>query len=96
MLAERIVVEGGASSVERLRWVFRNTLSREPDLDELTTLAALYEKQRASYGAEPESARQLTSIGHSVPPSALDVVELAAWTSVSRAILNLHEIVTRN
>ena len=26
----------------------------------------------------------------------LDPAELAAWTSVSRAILNLHEVITRN
>jgi hypothetical protein len=29
-------------------------------------------------------------------PTDLDVVELAAWTSVARAILNLPELITRS
>ena len=30
------------------------------------------------------------------PTSQLDPAELAAWTSVARVILNLHETITRN
>jgi hypothetical protein len=29
-------------------------------------------------------------------PGGTDPIELAAWTSVARTILNLHETITRN
>jgi hypothetical protein len=95
-LAEGILKEGGASSVEKLRWAFRTALSREPDLEEVTALIWLYEDHRQGYASEPESASQLISMGNSTALADLDPVDLAAWMSVSRAILNLHEFVTRN
>jgi hypothetical protein len=36
------------------------------------------------------------SVGSTKPPGDLDAAELAAWTNVTRALLNLHETITRS
>ena len=41
-------------------------------------------------------AKKLLSDGDAPAPADLDLAELAAWTSVARVILNLHETITRS
>ncbi|HEY2841947.1 MAG TPA: hypothetical protein VGJ26_22500, partial [Pirellulales bacterium] len=62
---------------------------------EIALLAALYEKHRAQFVADPAAADQLLATGEWPAPKDLERAELAAWTSVTRAILNLHETITR-
>jgi hypothetical protein len=38
----------------------------------------------------------LLAVGQAPAAPGVDPAELAAWTSVARVILNLHEAVTRN
>jgi hypothetical protein len=95
VFAGRIVKEGGASPDDRLRWAFGCALSRQPTDDEVKVLAALYAKHAGEYGRDREAARKLLATGDHPLPKDADVVELAAWTSVARAILNLHETITR-
>ena len=44
---------------------------------------------------DEEAAAKLIAVGESPPPESIDIAELAAWTSVARVILNLHETITR-
>ena len=81
---------------ERIRWAFTHALSRTPNKREVELLRKLYESQLAIYQGEPSTAGELISIGLSDFPDSLDHVELAAWTSVARAIFNLNETITRN
>ena len=39
---------------------------------------------------------QLLRVGLTPPAETIDSAELAAWTSVTRALLNLNETITRN
>jgi hypothetical protein len=41
-------------------------------------------------------ARFPPAVGEAPKAKDIDATELAAWTSVSRTILNLHESITRN
>ena len=51
---------------------------------------------RVEYGKRPEDAKKLLAIGYAPPPPAgADPVEMAAWTSVCRVVLNLNETLTR-
>jgi hypothetical protein len=52
-------------------------------------------KARQEYGAKPEDAGKLQQVGSLPPSAAASPVELAAWTSVCRVLLNLHETLTR-
>jgi hypothetical protein len=94
--AARILREGGDNISGRIRWAYREALSREPTRQEADLLAALLEKHYARYKSDSEAAGKLVSTGETPLPESVDVVELAAWTSVGRAILNLHETITRS
>jgi len=59
-------------------------------------LRQLFEQQRTRYRADPAGARALVSTGEAPVAADLPEAELAAWTAVSRALLNLHETVTRS
>jgi hypothetical protein len=95
VFAERILKEGGAGVEDRIRWAFGCALSRQPRDEEVKVLAALYAKHAREYTQDAESARKLLGTGDHPLPEDADVAELAAWTSVARAILNLHETITR-
>jgi hypothetical protein len=71
-------------------------LQRPASADETAILVSLYRDHKSQYAAEPAAAAELSRVGDWQPPASLDAVELAAWTSVARAILNMHEAVMRN
>jgi mono/diheme cytochrome c family protein len=96
VFAARIVREGGTTVDERLRWAYARALARAPRDEEVRTLAALLEKHRLQYKADPQAARKVMAIGQAPLPSGSRVEELASWTSVARAILNLPELITRS
>jgi hypothetical protein len=94
--AIRILQEGGTNSAARLSWAWRQALSRDPQPDELDVLANLLQKFQADYARERSAAEALLKVGLQPVPESLDPVEVAAWANVARAILNLHETVTRS
>ena len=93
--AARILREGGSSTPARTKWAWRQALQRDPRPDEIERIAALVEKHLKQYEADPQSAQALLKVGLQPPPQ-LKPAELAAWTSLARVLLNLHETITRN
>ena len=95
VFATRIIQEGGESVAARINWAYQWTLSRMPQPKELEIMTNLYEKHQAEYTANLDAANALVATGEA--PMTEDVVpdQLAAWTSVARVILNLHETITR-
>jgi hypothetical protein len=79
----------------RLAWTFRAALARTPAADEIAILSALLREQRAQFGADGRAATAIVEVGESRRDPALDVAELAAWTLVAAAILNLDETLTK-
>ncbi len=95
VFASRIIQEGGESVVERINWAYQQTLSRSPEPKELEIVTNLYEKHRAEYTANVDAADALVATGEAPLTEDIEPDELAAWTSVARVILNLHETITR-
>jgi hypothetical protein len=93
--AARILREGGATSQDRIAWAWRQATARPAKPDELATLAALLDKHLARYGQDAPAAEAALKVGYAPAPDDLPKAELAAYTSVARAILNLHETITR-
>jgi hypothetical protein len=94
--AARIIAEGGSDTPARLSWAWRQALARAPREDELQTTTALLEKHRAQYSQNTPAADALLKAGLAPTPATMNPAELAAWTSVARVILNLHETITRS
>jgi mono/diheme cytochrome c family protein len=96
-LAERAVKNDKVNSdEERLHWVWRAVTGRQAKSEEIGLLKTLLEKHRKHFGEESESAGDLVGVGQSKRDEAIEAGELAAWTSVSRALLNLNETISRN
>jgi hypothetical protein len=95
-LAERVIKEGGTSVGERLNYAYRVALARDIQEAELKILIGLYEKHLNEYRSDKPAALKFLAVGQKPIPKNMDPAELAAWTSVARTILNLHEAITRN
>ncbi len=95
VFAERVMTHGGVDVDAKLDYAYRVALSREPKDAEKKLLTALYENHKKKYTADEEAARALLSAGEYNRPAELPLAEAAAWTSVARAILNLHETISR-
>jgi hypothetical protein len=94
-VAARIVREGPEADAGRLRWGFRAVLARTPSEAEAAAVARLLEQSRRHYAADPAAAEELLRVGQAPRPTATPGPELAAWTAVGRALLNLSETITR-
>jgi hypothetical protein len=97
-LALRTLQEGGRTEPERVIYAFRRCLSRKPTSEEASELLALLGKiqeRMARPGAKPW---ELAAENPSKPPrlpSGATPAQLAAWTAVSRVLLNLDETITK-
>jgi hypothetical protein len=95
-LAGKILANAPRGDERRIRWAWRLVLSRDAKSDEVQLLTRLLANHRAEFAADPEAAEALISVGISPRPAGSRLAELAAWTSVARALLNLNEAITRN
>ena len=93
-LAHRMDQEGGKTIEQRVTWAYNEVLNRDPRSEEVVVLKNIYEKHLSEYQQHPEEAMALLSTGLA-PLETKSAPELAAWTSVSRILLNLHESITR-
>ena len=96
VFAQRIVTEGGNNDVQRMSFAYQWALSRDPDPVEQKVLLRLLNANRNALREDSEAVTALVNIGNS--PKLRDVAptEVAAWTMVARAIMNLDETITRN
>ncbi|MFM7037238.1 MAG: PSD1 and planctomycete cytochrome C domain-containing protein [Planctomycetaceae bacterium] len=96
VFAERILREGGGDDAARVDYAFRRAMSRAATAEERGVVLQLLGEHRTQYVADAAAAEALLGVGSR--PSGTDVPrpELAAWTSVARVLLNLHEVITRN
>jgi cytochrome c553 len=93
--AARILKEGGATPEARIAWAWREATGRAAKPAEIETLRTLLERQRAVLSQDASTAEEIIKVGHAAAPSEISPLDLTAYTTVARAILNLHETVTR-
>ncbi|MDA0589209.1 MAG: PSD1 and planctomycete cytochrome C domain-containing protein [Planctomycetota bacterium] len=94
--AERVVAEGGATAESKFDWAYREVLSRGVTDREAAVLKRVFEKHLATWQKDEAAAKAFLGVGAKPMPGGMSASELAAWTSVSRVILNLHETITRS
>jgi hypothetical protein len=94
--AARVFAQRALTQRDFIGWIFQESLNRNPTPEERRILTGLYTKNLQRFTASPGSARELSRVGDSPLPDRIDLPRLAATTMVTRAVLNLHETITRN
>jgi hypothetical protein len=97
-LAVRTLTDGGKSDDDRIVYSFRRCLARKPDADEMNTLRTLLVKEQARFAATDAKPWDLAAEDPAHPPKLPDgatPAQAAAWTVVSRVLLNLDETITK-
>ena len=95
-LAERMMLEGGATSEQRIAFAYRAVLARRASAEELAVVQNAFTRHLAKFTAQPDTAEKAVKNGESAPKPGLPAPELAAWTMIANLLLNLDETITRN
>ncbi len=93
-MAEKVLQEESTSRDARLSLAMQLVTARPPSATELEVLQRMIEDFSKEY-ADAEKAAELLKVGEA-PVLWQDATELAAWTMLCSALLNLDEVVTRN
>jgi hypothetical protein len=96
VFAQNAAAHGPPNFDAQLAFVFDRALNRAPTGEERSILRRLYERNLKRFSANPASARELLAEGEMPLPPRFDAVRLAAMATITRAVLNLHELITRN
>ncbi len=97
-LARQTLAEGGKTDADRIAYAFRRTLSRPPTTDEKQELLSLLDKETTRIGAGWVNSYELATGKNALPtklPAGTTPTQLAAYTVVSRVLLNLDETITK-
>ncbi len=97
-LARLTLTEGGRTDVDRIRYAFRRTLAREPAEFEQQELLALLDRNKQHVADGWVNPHELATGRNEKPadlPDGVTPTQLAAYTVVSRVLLNLDETITK-
>ncbi len=94
--AKRILLEGGETDDDKLRFAWRTATARRATDAEVEICQKILLRQRQKYSADAEQRDALIQVGESTTPDELDASELAAFTIVANMLLNLDEVICKN
>jgi hypothetical protein len=95
-LAERALLEGGASTVERLTYGFRLVAVRMPRPREIAELQRILAAAQDRFAGSPDAAREFLAQGESPSRAEISPTEHAAWMVAASAVLNLDAAQTKD
>lgn len=96
--ARKTLEEGGPTDADRVTYAFRRALSRPPTVDEKQELLALLDKQTRRIDGGTLNANEIATGVKDAPqtlPAGATATQWAAYTVVSRVLLNLDETITK-
>jgi hypothetical protein len=97
-LARNILAEGGTSDDQRIQYAFRRVTARPPTAKEQGQLLSLLERQKKHLAEGWVSVGELATGTNAVPanlPKGGTPTQLAAYSVLSRVLLNLDETITK-
>jgi hypothetical protein len=97
-LALLTLKDGGSTDASRLDFAFRRCVSRQPTADEAAELSALLAKQVQRFSQPDAKPLEVALAGPAAAPQLPEgatPAHLAAWTVLSRVLLNLDETITK-
>ncbi len=92
-LAKRILTQGPSDIDGRIAYAYRLCLSRPPEPKEVADISTFLTSELTHFKEKSPDAIAIASADPKNPPP--NTPELAAWTTVSRVILNLDETLTK-
>lgn len=87
----KLLAETPGTLNDKISQAYLRCFSRLPEPDELAAIAGFYQKQLEKFSASAETAKLVAGDG-----AAATMEDRAAWTAVSRALMNLDEFVTKS
>jgi hypothetical protein len=94
-LAQRALLEGGATTAQRVDYVAKKLLARPLSANEQPIVMKSLSGLEAYYKSHAEEAKQLITEGESKPDATLKPETLAAWTMLTNQMMNLDEVLTK-
>jgi hypothetical protein len=94
-MAERMMTEGGRTPQERIGYGYRLATARDLASKSSDILVGSYRHYLDNFETDRHAALDLVSQGESERDQALDLAELASYTTVASLILNLDETITK-
>ena len=95
VFAEKLLIHSNKEDLAKIHYAFQCALTRKPSKEEVQVMTELLSLQRKRYQEDVEAALALVKTGQKKYNTNLRVSELAAWTSVSRTLLNMYETTAR-
>ena len=93
--AEKILKSDRKRDEDKISFAFDNALTRKPSNEEIKVILDLLKNQRERYKEDEKAAIELLKTGMKAYDASIEISELAAWTSISRTILNMYETTAR-
>ena len=78
-----------------MEYAFELCTGRKPGGKEMATLASLLRESEAQFENETTRAVLVASPDAKNPPAEVNLHQVAAWTMVSRVLLNLDETISK-
>jgi hypothetical protein len=94
-LAQRVIVQGGHDSAQRMNLMSEILLAHDAPPKTAAVLENSLAWMEQHYAADPRAAHALISQGEKKSDPSIPEPELAAWTMVASEMLNLDETVTK-
>lgn len=93
-LSERIIQNGGTTDEARATWAYREVIGKAPTQEQVALLTELITEQRDFFTSKSSDAEAFLKIGESPANPKLDKTEIATFTTLAQAILNLDANIT--
>jgi hypothetical protein len=91
-----LAITSSEGDQDRIEFVFMRALSRPPSEAECEVLRELLDSHRRQFGEDQSAAARLNAVGQYRAAGTASLAELAAWTSLCRTVINMHEFIQRN
>lgn len=94
-LAMRIWKEGGKNDRAKIDYAFELCTGRKPNQKEVATVTSLLDDSENLFENQTTRAVTVASRDPKNPPENVNLHKVAAWTMVSRVLLNMDETITK-
>ncbi|HEY3863138.1 MAG TPA: PSD1 and planctomycete cytochrome C domain-containing protein [Verrucomicrobiae bacterium] len=94
-MAMRVWEHGGKDDQSRIDYAFELCTGRKPGAKEMAAISSLLHDENDFFENRTVRAVKVASADEKNPPEDVNLVKVAAWTMVSRVLLNMDETITK-